>query len=120
MTRLPTTFDAWADLLREGTPIQEMLELPFELDGEKRELLAYIFEELDAGAPIVRLVGAAGTGKTTALNIVLKILNACSSSYTLAAPTHMALSRAKEATGITDGMTVTLAMKGGEVTVTLP
>jgi hypothetical protein len=106
MAQLPKTFDAWAERLRDGTPIQPLLDLPFEPDGEKRELLALILGRLAGGKEISVLAGAAGTGKTTTLLIVLKILDACATTYTLAAPTHMALSRAKEATGIEEGMTV--------------
>jgi len=106
MTELPTNLRAWAQMLRDGTPIQPLLDLPFEPDGEKRELLAIILADLAAGEKITRLVGAAGTGKTTTLEFLLKILRCCGLTTTLAAPTHMALTRAKEATGIEVGFTM--------------
>jgi hypothetical protein len=106
MTPIPTNLPAWAKLLRQGTPIQGMLDLPFEPDGEKREVLALVLSDLAAGERVTRLVGAAGTGKTTTLEFVLKILTLCGKTTTLAAPTHMALSRAKEATGIEEGYTL--------------
>ena len=106
MTELPNNLRAWAQMLRDGTPIQPLLDLPFEPDGEKRELLAIILADLAAGEKITRLVGAAGTGKTTTLEFLLKILRCCGLTTTLAAPTHMALTRAKEATGIEVGFTM--------------
>lgn len=89
-----------AAALFEGlAPVAERYELPHELGAEQRALVAATLRRIAAQQRVSLFPGAAGTGKTTTIRALLAVLERCGAEVTIAAPTHKAASRAREALG---------------------
>ena len=84
--------------------IQKQFALPYTPGEQQVALLLATAERLESGKKVALFPGAAGTGKTTTLKVLLAALEAAGKSVTVAAPTHKAAGRASECL---DGRSVT-------------
>mgnify|MGYP003663010874 CR=1 FL=1 len=88
------------ELLQSSAPLAPRYDLPFEPGREQRGLLARILGHvLDPGRRVTLAPGAAGTGKTTIILLLLRILLLAGLRVVVATPTHKARRRVEEALG---------------------
>lgn len=99
--------EATMDLDRELTALER--ELKIELAREQR---AAVLSALCEGAMVI--TGGPGTGKTTILQFILRIMTRLGLDYALCAPTGRAAKRMTEATGVEAATIHRLLEYGGE------
>lgn len=95
----PTNYQTAIELFEGNTPLLPIYGLDFEPGDEQRALIKNTLQGLQAGNRLNLFPGAAGTGKTTTLIILLKVLEDCGQVVTCAAPTHKAAGRFQESLG---------------------
>jgi len=95
----PTDLQTAIDLFESTTLLCSIYNLDFEPGREQRDLIAHTLRQIAAGERLCLFPGAAGTGKTTTLKLLLQVLTDCRNTVTNAAPTHKAAGRFQEALG---------------------
>jgi hypothetical protein len=96
---MKTTHETLA-LLDSDAPLAPLTDSPFEPGAQQRALLRRIVADvIDPMTQVTLAPGAAGTGKTTMIRILLRLLLACSLRVVVAAPTHKARARVQETLG---------------------
>jgi len=88
--------------------LQLAYALAFEPGDEQRNLIAHTLERIQSGERLCLFPGAAGTGKTTTLKLLLRVLRDCGLTVSVATPTHKAAKRAQEQLQGEDVTVVTL------------
>jgi hypothetical protein len=98
--------------------IKKSQELAFLPGAQQMALLIATFNALLTGDKSTPFTGAAGTGKTTTLQILIKLLELCGIKPTLIFPTHKALGRAEQCVnGVTLATVHSTIYKGAEETI---
>jgi exodeoxyribonuclease-5 len=95
----PTDFHTAISLFNSSNLLSPIYKLDFEPGREQRDLIAHTLTSILAGERLCLFPGAAGTGKTTTLKLLLQVLTDCGHIVTNAAPTHKAAGRFQEALG---------------------
>ena len=94
----PTTLPDAVALFGASDPLAPVYALAFEPGSQQRALILRTLEAIAAGGGAGNLLfpGAAGTGKTTTLILLLSVLDDCGVQFAVGAPTHKAAGRASE------------------------
>ena len=93
----PQSLDAAIALFADlSVPLKPVYGLEFEPGVQQRTLATLSFRAIEDKAPAQLFPGAAGTGKTTVLILVLSVLDDCGVLFHVACPTHKAAGRARE------------------------
>lgn len=95
----PATLAEAAGLFGGGEPLADLYDLEFEPGVEQRALIAHTLRTLDSDERLALFPGAAGTGKSTTLLVLLQVLEDCGLRVDVAAPTWKAAARAEECLG---------------------
>ena len=96
-TPRPTTLQDAILLFASDTPLAPIYGLEHEPGAQQRALVLYVLRCVEQGGPQdVLFPGAAGTGKTTMLKLLLMVFSDCGISFAMGAPTHKAAGRASE------------------------
>ena len=96
---IPQTLDSAIALFQGTTPLASLYGLAHEPGAQQRALVLRTLHAINGDAPESLFPGAAGTGKTTTLLLLLAVLDACDVSFLVLAPTHKAAGRAAESLG---------------------
>ena len=86
-------------LLQGSTPLAPLHDLDVEPGEQQRALLARILTHILGGQSPTLAPGAAGTGKTTMIRLLLRLLLAAGLRVVVATPTHKARTRVEETLG---------------------
>lgn len=95
----PKTYADAINLFSSDALLDPIYQLGFEPGRQQRDLIAHTLEQLSQGERQCLFPGAAGTGKTTTIKVLIRVLKDCNKSISCATPTWKAASRAKETLG---------------------